>query len=207
MKKLSLFIASFLFSLATFCQGLIGMPTSLIIVYNYPGNYFYIRLEGTDKRKTDQSTVFLLDNRPVQVLAINKNTFLTDTIKHSSPEEIIKTYIKWESDYIKKTFNFDISNKTEALKTVTGADVVFWAYDMPDQKPVEKADSAVTASTQKQMFVLRLVKDYVIGINMPLFDADQYENNKAYLLRNIDNIVISLKEIDLEELNRQLNKQ
>lgn len=207
MKKLSLFIASFLFSIVTFCQGLIGMPNSLIIVYNYPGNYFYIRLEGTDKRKTDQSTVFLLDNRPVQVLAINKNTFLTDTIKLSSPDEIVKTYIKWESDYIKKTFNFDISNKTEALKTVTGADVVFWAYDMPDQNPVAKADSAVTASTQKQMFVLRLVKDYVVGINMPLFDADQYENNKAYLLRNIDNIVIFLKEIDLEELNRQLNKQ
>ena len=46
-------------------QDLIGTPTSLIIVYNYPGNYFYLQLNGQDKRKTENENVFLIDNRLV----------------------------------------------------------------------------------------------------------------------------------------------
>jgi hypothetical protein len=207
MKKLLLLIPTILISFEALCQGLIGTPTSLILVYNNPDNYFYIQLDGIDKRKTEKPTVFIIDKKPVQVLVLNKNKFLPPDYKSKSQSDIIKDYIKWESDYLKSTFKFDINNKIETLKTIANTEVFFWTYDMPTREPKYKTDSIRTTPTQKQMFVLRLVKDYVVGINTPLFDNDQYENNKAYLLKNIDNIVVSNKEIDLEELNKQVNKQ
>jgi len=206
MKKLFLLVVSATLSFNLMSQGLIGTSTSLILVYNNPSNYFYIQLDGVDKKKTEQPTVFILDNKAVQVLALNKNKFLPPNSRSRSQKDIIKDYIKWESDYIKESFKWDINNNTETLKTKSDIDVVFWTYDMPTGEEVV-TDSTRTTPTQKQMFILRLVKDYIVGINTPLFDSDQYEINKAYLLKNIDNIVISEKEIDLDELNGQVNKQ
>ncbi len=207
MKKLLLLIAILVFSKNLYCQGLIGTPTSLILVYNNPNNYFYIEIQGIDKKKTEKKNIFIIDKRGVQVLAINKYKFLPKVDSSKSQIDILKVYIKWESDYIDSAFNFDIKATEETLRTPKGKEVVFWTYDWPLKQEPTRTDSTITNTTQKQMFILRVVKDYVVGINTPLFESDQYENNKAYLLNNIDNIVESDKEIDLDELNKQVNKQ
>jgi len=56
------------------------------------------------------------------------------------------------------------------------------------------------------MFILTMVKGYVFGINTPLFESDQFESNKQYLLKNIDHIVVADKEINLEELYKKLSQ-
>jgi hypothetical protein len=206
MRKLFFLFAATIISLNLLSQGLIGTSTSLIIVYNNPDNNFYIQLDGVDKKKTEQPTVFILDNNLVQVLALSKSKFLPDNFKSKSQTDIIKAYIKWESDYIKESYKWDVNIKTENLKTRSNKEVVFWAYDMPTGEEIV-TDSTKTTPTQTQMFILRIVKDYIVGINTPLFDADQYEKNKTYLIKNIDNIVTSEKEIDIEELNQKVNKQ
>ncbi|HOJ23785.1 MAG TPA: hypothetical protein PK081_00800 [Bacteroidales bacterium] len=206
MNKLFITIAFCLLSINLLSQGLIGTPTSLVIVYNYPENYFYVSLDGKDKRKTVQENVFIIDNKLVQVRALNKSKFLSDELKSQSQKDILLEYIKWESDYIQNTFNFNINSKIETLVTKTGKEVIFWTYDMPIGEPIVKTDSTITTPTQKQMFILTMVKDYVFGINTPLFESDQFESNKQYLLDNIDHIVVEDKEINLEELYKKLSQ-
>ena len=146
-------------------QDLIGTPTSLIIVYNYPGNYFYLQLNGQNKRKTENENVFLIDNKLVQVNTLNKAKFIKDTNQNLSFIDFMKSYINWEKSYIEETFSFNTKSKVEFLKTNKGRDIAFWTYNMPINKDIQKTDSTKTTPVQKQIFVLAQVKDYLVGIN------------------------------------------
>ncbi|GET23124.1 hypothetical protein [Prolixibacter denitrificans] len=186
-------------------QGLIGTPNSLIVVYNYPGNHFYMEVKGKDKRTTDQAGVYIIDNRVVQIHAVSKDKFLEDTSQVLTTKEFIEKYIKWEVDYIESSFSFNVNSHVEFLKSKKGRDIAFWTYDMPAGEPEVKTDSTVTTPTQKQLFVVTRTKDFVVGINSPLFQKDQFDNIKNYLFDNIDGLVESNKEIDLDELNKKVN--
>lgn len=188
-------------------QNIIGTPTSLVLVYNYPQNYFYLQLNGKDKRSTDNENFFVIDNNLVQVKTLNKKKFINEAKENLSFPEFMNAYINWEKDYIEETFSFDTKSKVEYLKTVKGRDIAFWTYDMPLNNESEKTETTVTTPTQKQIFVLARVKDYLVGINSPLFEKDKFDSIRKYLISNIDGIVESDTEIDVEALNRKLNKQ
>lgn len=207
MKKLFLLLTILGVSFKALSQGLIGTPESLIIVYNFPNNSFYVEIKGTDKRTTDQPTVYIIDNKIVQVLALPIEKFTDVDPNNSTDIEILKSYINWESDYLKSTFQFDIINNIELLQTKKGNSSIFWTYDMPVSSPEIKSDSSSTEQTQKQMFILRLIKNCVVGICTPLFNKDDFESNKLFLYYNIDGIHESKKEIDIEELNQKVNKK
>jgi hypothetical protein len=187
-------------------QDLIATPTSLILVYNYPGNYFYLQLSGEDKRKTENENVFVIDNELIQVKTLHKDKFIKNTNQDLSFVDFMKTYINWEKTYFEETFSLNINSNVEFLKSIKGRDIAFWTYDWPIDKPVEKTDSTITTTTQKQLFVLTRIKDYLVGINSPLFEKDKYDTIKSYLVSNIDGIVEFQNEIDVETLNKQLNK-
>lgn len=184
-------------------QGLIGTPTSLILVYNYPETYFYMEIKGSDKRTTEKPNVFIIDNRLIQVMSVKYDKFLSGKQKTSSIE-IIREYINWELKYMEENLSLKVNNNLEFLKTAKGRDIAFWSYDMPAVGQETKTD-ATTTPTQKQLFVITRIKDYVVGINVPIFESDQYETTRNYLIANIDNIVESKKEIDMNELNKQIN--
>ena len=185
-------------------QELIGTPTSLILVYNYPENYFYLYLNGKDKQKTENENVFVIDNKVVQVKTLNKTKFIKNTKQDLSFIDFMKTYIIWEKSYLEETFSFNINSKVEFLKTNKGRDFAFWTYDMPLNNNKQKTDLTITTPTQKQIFVLTRVKDYLIGINSPLFEKDKFDTIKSYLISSIEGIVESKNEIDVEALNRKL---
>jgi len=207
MKKLLFFIAVFFFSLNIFCQGLIATHKSLILVYNYPENYFYLEIPGIDKKTTEQQNVFIIDNRLVWVVALNKNKFLSEDNFSKSHIDILIDYILWESKYLISTTNLDIKSTIEVATTKKGKEFAFWTYDMPTQQEEVETDSTTIIPVQKQMFILQLVKDYVVVINTPLIKSDQYDNSKAFLINTIDGIVESNQEIDIEKLSNQVNNQ
>jgi len=100
----------------------------------------------------------------------------------------------------------NIHSKLEFLKTNKGRDIGLWIYDMPVVSKAVTTDTTIKTPVQKQIFVLTRVKDYLVGINCPLLETDNYETIKSYLITNIDGIVESNKEIDVDELNKQVNK-
>ena len=77
---------------------------------------------------------------------------------------------------------------------------------MPLEKSTQTTDSTITTPTQKQIFVLARIKDYLLGINSPLFEKEKFDTIKSYLVSNIDGIVETKNEIDVDALNNQLNK-
>ena len=99
-----------------------------------------------------------------------------------------------------------IHSKLEFFKTNNGRDFGLWIYDMPVVSKAVTTDTTRTTPVQKQVFVLTRVKDYLVGINCPLLETDNSDTIKSYLIANIDGIVESDKEIDVEELNKQVNK-
>jgi len=206
MKQTLIILVLFSFCKVINAQDLIGTPTSLIIVYNYPENYFYLQLNGEDKRKTDNENIFIIDNKLVQVKTLHKSKFIKNTKQDLTFIDFMTTYINWEKTYLEETFSLNINSNVEFLKSIKGRDIAFWTYDWPIDNPVEKTDSTITTTTQKQLFVLTRIKDYLVGINSTLFEKGEFDTIKSYLVSNIDGIVESQNEIDVEALNKQLNK-
>jgi uncharacterized protein YfkK (UPF0435 family) len=120
--------------------------------------------------------------------------------------DFINYYVNWEKSYLEKTFSFNVNSKVEFMKSEKGRDIGFWTYNMPLGKPKEVTDSTIKTPTQKQIFVLTRIKDYLVGINIALFEAEKFNEIKNYLITSIDGIVESKNEIDVEELNKRVNK-
>ena len=205
MKQIILLSILFISNMLT-AQDLIGTPTGLIIVYNYEDAHFYLQLQGTDKQKTGQENVFLIDNQLVQVKTLNKYKFCKNTKPELSFNDFIATYVDWEKSFQEEQFSTPIHSKLEFSKTNNGRDFGLWIYDMPVVSKAITTDTTRTTPVKKQMFVLTRVKDYLVGINCPLLETDNSETIKSYLITNIGGIVESDKEINVEELNKQVNK-
>jgi hypothetical protein len=187
-------------------QGLIGTPGSLIVVYNIPDNYFYLEIIGEDKRTTEQDGVFIIDNRIVQIHTLHKKSFLEDNADQGLTNyELITKYINWEVDFIESNFSFNINRDIEFMNSARGKEFAFWTFDMPVPEPDISTDTTITTSSRKQMFVITRIGDYIVGINSPLFELDQFESIKDYLVASFDGLVESDEEFDLEELNRKVN--
>ena len=203
MKNTLIFIL-IIFAIKLNAQGIIGTPNSLILVYNYPDNHFYIEIEGKDKRKTEQENAFIIDNKVVLINVINIKKFYNGKSKKSS-NDIIQKYIDWESDYLKESFGFEVNGNIDFLKSEKGKEIAYWTYDMETKEPEKNSDSTITTSVSKQMFVITRSKDYVIGIYTPFLEDQVYNEIKEYLIKNIDGLVESDKEIDIEDLNKRVN--
>lgn len=206
MKQILLLIVSFFFCTTISAQELILTPKSLVIIYNYPENYFYLQLQGIDKRKTDNENIFIIDNQLIQLKTLRKSKFIKSTNQDLTFIDFINTYINWERSYLEETFSLSINSKVEFMKSKEGRDIGFWTYDMQIDKPVQVTDSTKTTPVQKQLFVLTRIKDYLVGINSPLLEKDKFDSIKSYLISNIDGIVESTNEIDVEALNNKLNR-
>jgi len=185
---------------------LVSTPTSLIVVYNYPANYFYLEIKGKDKRKTEKENVFLIDNQLVQVKALNQNKFIQNSNPTISFIDFITSYVNWEKDYVEKMFSFNTNSKLEFMKSTNGRDIAFWTYNMPLGQPEVNTNKTRTTPVQKQLFVLTRVKNYMVGINSPLLESDNFETIKNFLIANIDGIVESKNKIDGKELFELRNK-
>jgi len=205
MKQILCIGVFFLCSNMLSAQDLIGTPTSLIMVYNYEDAHFYLQLKGTDKQKTGQENVFLIDNQLVQVKTLNKNKFCKNTKQELSFNDFITTYVDWENSFQEEQFAMSIHSRLEFFKTNNGRDFGLWIYDMPVVSKAVTTDTTRTTPVQKQVFVLARIKDYLVGINSPLLETDNFETIKSYLITNIDGIVESNTEIDVEGLNKQMN--
>jgi len=205
MKQI-LFLSILFISNLLPARDLIGTPTSLIIVYNYDDAHFYLQLKGSDKQKTENENIYIIDNQLVQVKILNKYKFCKNTKQELSFNDFITTYVDWEKNFQEEQFAMSIHSKLEFFKTNNGRDFGLWIYDMPVVSKAVTTDTTRTTPVQKQVFVLTRVKDYLVGINCPLLETDNSEIIKNYLISNIDGIVESDKEIDVEELNKKVNK-
>ncbi len=194
-----------LFSLVR-SQGIIGTQESLVLVYNFPDAHFYIELQGRDKSRTERDDCFLIDNKLVQVHAVGIGKFLDSTQMNLEDDAVIAKYIAWEADYLKSS-DFSVANsKVKFGTSKKGRDYAFWSYDMPPGEPEDITDTTQSLTAQKQLFVITRVKDYIVGINTPLFNKSDFAMLKNYLTRSVDGIVESRDEINLEELNKEVNK-
>ncbi|MGA3014615.1 MAG: hypothetical protein ABSD71_11365 [Bacteroidales bacterium] len=204
MRKIFLliFLAIYTYSSA---QELVGTKESLILIYNYPGTYFYIELKGQSREKTDKSNCFLIDNKVVQIYTANKNRFAGTQPENLTDIDFQLKYIKWEIDSLQNIFHFNANSKVELKTSKKGKSFAFWTYDAPVGDSPEKTASNKAVPTQSQLFVLFLVKDYIVGLNAPLYDKADFDFLKDYLIKTVDRVVEAPNKIDSKELFKRLN--
>ena len=206
MKQVLFISILFLYGSMLRAQDLVSTPTSLIVIFNYPGNYFYLELEGKDKHKTLKKNVFYIDSQLIQVKALIQTQFIKDKNDDLPFSVFIKNYVSSENDFAKHKFSNITNSKLEILKSGKGRDIGFWTYDVISNQQKGKTDSILINQAKKQLFIFTRVKKYLVGINCPLHDTTKFDYLKNYLIANIDGIVESPDKIDGIKLYYEKNK-
>lgn len=186
-------------------QVLIGSPNSLVLVYNIPGNSFYLCLKGQEKQLTDQENIYLLDRRLIQVKTLHKSKFLRDGASEPTFHDFIQTYIRWESDYLEQTLHLNIHSRVDWVRDANGKELVVWSYDMPIDQTEVKSDSTVTTPTRKQLFVLGRSKDYLVGLNSPVFEPEKIDSLRSWLISGMSGMIESNDTFNVQLLNLKFN--
>lgn len=203
MKKLFLLLMMGWAGAGLMAQDLIVTKHSLVFVYNYPDLHFYIQIAGDDKQRTENENVYVLDNKLIQVKVLAGSKFKSGG--NAAFSDFMNAYVDWEKSYQEQLMEQKLKSSVDFMKSAAGRDVAFWVYDMPAGDTKVLTDSTTSVSAQKQLFMLTREKEYLIGINSPVFDMQNYENRKQYLLECIDGLVIKPQTIDAEALNKELN--
>jgi len=206
MKKILILALSFLIFKFAYTQEVIGTPKGFAVAYNLPDHYFYLQLNGVDKRETDKAGVYVVDGKAIQILVVNKKAFMDSTAENVHFVRFISRYISWESAYIKQNFGLDLKYDLEIMKSPKGKDLAFWSYNAPLSEPTIAKDGKQTSATITQLFVLTRYKDYMIGISAPLFEPLKFEDLKNYLIECADSRIDSPLEIDVLNLGQILNR-
>jgi hypothetical protein len=188
-------------------QVLIGTPTSMYLVFNYPGNSFYIEIKGVDKKKTNNRNIFTIDGKLVEVLSIKTSKFMRDTIKQTTDKEILNKYVNWEKDYLTKLYSTKIDCEIEFLKTTKGKDYIFWTYTMPIKTKESILDSSRANAIKKKLYVSAVVGKYIVGAYTECSECDEtFNNSKKFISDIMESITTSERKINPEELSRKVNK-
>ena len=187
-------------------QELIHAPGSLILVYNSPDAHFYLKLEGKTVKETAMDNVFILDDKVIQVIVLNKDNFMEGNERVSSTKDFIQSYIDWELQYLNETFSTRLKNSIRFVPSGVSDYIALWSYDMPVNKSDEiQTESSDSTSNRKQMFAVTSIGDYIVGVNSPLFEAEMLDEIQDFLFQTVANIIRSDVEINAAELGAKLN--
>lgn len=189
-------------------QAMIASPNALYLVYNNPGSYFYLKIDGKDKSTTEINNLYIVDGQSVQVLTVKTSTFIPDSLPALKPRTMLERYYAFEKGYLDTLFQGQISYSTEFGQTANGREYIFWSFRSPllDTAKESATDSTKNTIIESQLYAATDVGKLIVAVSAPYFKEDiAYEKLKKYLIDIIGSITVSPVRIDIFELDRRVN--
>lgn len=181
-------------------EGIIGTHKGMILVYNYPDNYFYLELQGEELYTTDRENLFVIDNKYIQVITLHQSVILDG--KHmENTRDLLTHFVQWEESYQQQEQGVEIQSVLEFWESPQGKEIVFWKYSLPERNPQGAKDPLM------QLQVITQSKDYIVALNIPVFDLSRFDEIKEYLFSTIASLMEDQREIDLYLLDAMVNNR
>lgn len=199
--RFTLFVLLMAATAPSMAQDIIGTPDRLVLMFNYPGNYFYFEIPGKEKLKTKTDGLFRIDGKPVQVLLVNHDKFLAKKDSSITSVSAIEKYIQYELSYLKELYKVDLGEKKINGKTTKGIPHTVWYYNSPISTGMFDEKSPTV-----QLYGAINCKNLIIGVYAPVYKEDKLEERIRYMQSIMNSLVKSDKPLDQEALKKQYNQ-
>lgn len=180
----------------------IKTDAGILFVWNREGLHFTLAVKGNQIRPIEHpdNIFFSVDGLVFQIQSLPISNFAPDARKSKLDDKsILLAHRDWESAFLQnELLHSKVTVRTSNEKLSGGADVLFWAYDLPDQfkNPDAKA----------QMYLSIVAKDYVILLNSVVGATGSEDSVRKFLLETIKTLKLSNDPIDVDKLQEAIRK-
>ena len=180
----------------------IKTDAGILFVWNREGLHFTLAVKGNQIRhmESPDNILFTVDGRVFQIQSLPIGDFAPDARKNKLDDKsILLAHRDWESAFLQnELLHSKITVRSSNEKLSGGADVLFWAYDLPDQF---KNPDAKT-----QMYLSTVAKDYVILLNSVVSATGSEDSVRKFLLETIKTLKLSNDPFDVDKLQEAIRK-
>jgi hypothetical protein len=180
----------------------IKTDAGILFVWNREGLHFTLAVKGNQIRPIEHpdNIFFNVDGRMFQIQSLPISNFAPDARKNKLDDKsILLAHRDWESEFLQnELLHSKVTVRSSNEKLTSGADVLVWAYDLPDQF---KNPDAKT-----QMYLSIVAKDYVILLNSVVSATGSEDSVRKFLLETIKTLKLSNDPIDVDKLQEAIRK-
>jgi hypothetical protein len=181
-------------------SGMIKSAKGVLVVWNEPGNYYTIEIQGEEIVPASQPLMFQVDGTFFQIQTVPKKAFLKGSNdKPLDDKGILAAHRDWEGDYISKILKTTLRIDSEWLKLPNNMDALAWSYDMPKKMFADQ-------SAKRQLYLAVVKRDHVFLLNGAVTDNDDEKILRQLLLDTMNTLKPSDKPLSLEKAKEQVMK-
>ena len=175
-----LFIFSPLFCLSAAAQeksdfrsGAVKMECGYLLVWNAPGNYYTLRIEGNDVRQTSTEQIqFSVDGVFLQVVTPTIKSFLKDREKLDA-KTILAAHRDWEANYLEGEYKEKLKIESFPQKLANGEEALLWQFDLP---------KSAGGNVKKQTYLTLVKGDHILMLGSAVTDKISEKSSHRLLL-------------------------
>ncbi len=114
-----------------FSNGAIKMEYGYLLVWNTPGNYYTLRIDGDDVRQISTEQIhFSVDGVFLQVVTPKIKSFLKDPEKLDA-KAILAAHQDWETNYMEGEYKEKLRIESFPQKLANGEVALLWQFEVP----------------------------------------------------------------------------
>ncbi len=157
-----------LFCFVTFAQEKEELPSGAIkticgylLVWNEPGNYYTLKIEGTDVRQTsDEQIQFNVDGMFLQVVTPAIKSFLKDREKHDA-KAILSAHRDWEVKFLEGEYKEKLKIESFPQTFANGDEALLWQIEIP---------KSAKSNVKKQTYLTLVKGDHIFMLGSIVTD-------------------------------------
>jgi hypothetical protein len=156
-----------------FPSGAVKMDCGYLLVWNEAGNYYTLKIDGSDVRQTSTEQIqFSVDGVFLQVVTPTIKSFLKDRGKLDA-KGILAAHRDWEANFLEGEYKEKLKIESFPQKMANGEEALLWQFDVP---------KSAGGNVKKQTYLTLVKGEYILMLGSIVTDKIS-ENSSRRLLQ------------------------
>ncbi len=176
-------------------SGNVRTATGFVQVFNEKESFFKVNIEGEEviPMESKEEIIYVVDDQYLQLFNTPVSRFQEAPAAATSKEELLKRYMDYEIQYIKKQTETDIEVQSELLKTNSGLTYLYWHFSSPSKKNQKQSTRLVV----EEHYISLLCNQQVLNLYGLTTEKESASKSKQLLQKIVDQVSIEKDRIDL----------
>lgn len=178
-----------------FPSGAVKMGCGYLLVWNELGNYYTLKIDGSDVRQTStQQIQFSVDGVFLQVITPTIKSFLKDREKLDA-KAILAAHRDWEANYLEGEYKEKLKIESFPQKLANGQEALLWQFDLP---------KSAGGNVKKQTYLTLVKGEHIFMLGSIVTDKIMEKASHNLLLLTALGLKASDKPTDLSQIQSLL---
>ncbi len=178
-----------------FRSGAVKMGCGYLLVWNAPGNYYTLKIDGNDVRQTSTEQIqFSVDGIFLQVVTPTIKSFLKDRANLDA-KAILAAHRDWEANFLEGEYKAKLKIESFPQKLATGEEALLWQFDLP---------KSAGGNVKKQTYLTLVKGEHILMLGSVVTDKISEKASHNLLLLTALGLKANDKPTDLGKIQALL---